>query len=461
MDTIDRTRPPQPGPPKDVAFPDYFETALPNGMKLIVYERHEFPTVTVSLVARGGTACDGATPGLASMTSELLTKGAGGRDAVRLAEDIESLGGSLAAGAGWDSSNAGVTILSRHFGEAMDILADVVRRPTFPADELDAAREKRIAAIMQRKANPSTLALNRFHQAVYGKHPYASPQEGTEDSIRALERDAMAAFHHTIFQPANTFLIAVGDTDPAWMTDMCTRLYGDWSNDVPVPDAVPAPAMNEGIAVHVVDRPSAVQSSIVVGHVGIDRRNPDYIPVTVMNTLFGGYFGARLNMNLREQKGYTYGAHSRFDGRMAAGPFSAGADVRNDVTDAAIEEILKEMQRLRDEDVSTEELANVQRYITGSFPLQIETPLHVAQRIVSIEMFQLGKTYYNTYNSRVMAVTPDDIRRVARTYLHPDNARIVAAGRGSLLQNTLARFGTVDVFHADGHPLPTHDIKGD
>jgi zinc protease len=197
-----------------------------------------------------------------------------------------------------------------------------------------------------------------------------------------------------------------------------------------------------------------VQSSIMVGHVGIPRAHEDYIAVYVMNMLFGGYFGSRLNLNLREDKGYTYGAHARYEARRQAGPFTAGAEVRNEVTDRAVQEILFEMERLRSENVSGEELQRVKDYVVGSFPLQIETPNQVAQRMINIEIYGLEESYYNTFNSRVMALTAEDIRRTAERWLRPDRAVIVAAGRAHQLRDTLERFGAVALFDADGRHIP-------
>ncbi len=449
-DTLDRSIPPKPGRPKDVSFPDYFEAVLSNGFKVIVYEQSFLPSVTLNLVAKDGSFLDGDRFGLASMTAELLTKGTQKRTATGIVEEIESLGGSIASGAGWDSSSVGITILSRHLREAMEVLADVSRNSTIPDEEIERVREQRLAAILQRKSNPSSLAYRRFSEAVYAGHPYGNPAEGSEQTVPELRREQMLAFHRSVFEPGNMFLIAVGDVRPEQLLAMAEELFGDWEKGEDRKHEAPQPELPSGRVIQVVDRPDAVQSSILIGHKGLPRRHDDFIAVHVMNTLLGGYFGSRLNLNLREDKGFTYGAFSRFEGRIQAGPFSAGAEVRNDVTDRAVDEILKEIRRLVEEPVSVEELTNVQRYMTGSFPIQIETPVQVAQRMINIEMYGLGKTYYNTYNSRILNITPAEISRVAGAYLHPDRLAIVAAGRAALLRGTLERFGSVEVFDADG-----------
>jgi predicted Zn-dependent peptidase len=446
--------PPPPGHPKDVQFPDYFETTLSNGLKLLVYERNDLPIVTVNLVTRGGSFWDGDEAGLASMTGELLTKGTPSRSASDIVEEIEFLGGSIVSGAGWDSNTAGISILSRYVERAFDVLADVVQNPSFPEEELDRLREQRIAFIMQKKADPSSLAMSQFQRSVFNGHPYAKPAEGTEESVRALTRESISAFHARHFLPNNSFIIVVGDASPGNLVPMVERLFGAWKPGVLPAASKVLPDEPKGIRVQVVDRPSAVQSSIVVGHVGIARAIPDYIPVYIMNTLLGGYFGSRLNLNLREDKGFTYGAFSNFDARLDPGPFTAGADVRNEATEHAIDEIIKEIESIATLPVTGDELDNVKSYITGNFPIRIETPAQVARNITALELYKLDKSYYNTFNSNVLALTTDDILKAAQKWLHPDRLVIVAAGRGALLRTTLARFGTVEVFDADGALIP-------
>jgi zinc protease len=451
---FDRSMPPGPGHPKDVSFPEYFEHRLANGLRILVYEQRTLPLVSMQLVAEGGASQDGATPGLATFTMEMLTKGTTSRSSHDIAEEIESRGGSIWSGAGWDSCSIGITILSRQIQHAVDVLADVARRPGFPEEEIERLRELRMSEILQDKASPNVLAWQRFCATLYAQHPYANPQDGTEASIAAIGAEQLRAFHAQRFTPSGSFLVVVGDANAEQIVELASRYFADWHSPAAQPSEAPALPPAPGRTVHIVDRPSAVQTSVLVGHAGLSRGSTDFIPVSVMNTLFGGYFGSRLNLNLREARGYTYGAHSRFDARRQAGPFAAGAEVRSEATYLAIEEILQEMQRLREETVSEEELDKVKNYVTGSFPLQIETPAQVAQRIITIELYGLEKQYYNRFNSTVLGLTVEDIRQAAQSYLHPDTTVIVAAGRGSQLRNTLERFGSVLVFDADGNIIP-------
>ena len=456
--TIDRSAPPPAGRPKDVRFPDYFEHILANGLKVIVYEQTKLPTLSFHLVAHGGSAFDAALPGLAGMTAELLTKGTPSRNATRIVEEIEYFGASLGAGAGWDSSSVGVSLLSKHLESVAEVFADVIRNANFPDEELERLRRQRLASILQRKANPASLAHDAFCAAVFGAHPYGFPSDGTEASVTAMDRAHIAEFHARRFIPNNSFLVAVGDASPDRIVRVAESLFGDWESATRDTDALSAIPITES-RVLIVDRPNAVQSSIVAGHSGISRSNPDFITVALMNTLFGGYFGSRLNLNLREDKGYTYGAHSRFDARVQEGPFIASADVRNEVTAPAIEEIRKEIARLCEEPVDAKELTTVQNYVTGNFPIQIETPVQVAQRIIAIELYGLEKSYYNSYNSRVLAVTTEDISRAARNYLHPERLIIVAAGKASELRESLAQFGRVDVYDPDGRIMLNQETE--
>lgn len=450
QEKLDRSKPPKAAPPKDVKFPDYYETTLSNGLKLIVYQQSDLPTVSVSLVLRGGSIFDGASPGVASMTMDLLTKGTKSRNATQIADEIDFLGGNLGAGANWDNSTVSLSILSKYLDKGMELMADVALNPGFPEEELNRSREQRLAAILQRKSSAPALASLQFNKAVFGNHPYGNSADGTETSIKELKRDALAQFHAQHFLPNNSFIVAVGDATPEKMKALVEKLFGAWKKGSIVEKQFPEIREVDRTKIQIVDRAGAVQSSIVIGHVGVERKNTDFIPLMVLNTMLGGYFGSRLNLNLREDKGYTYGARSSFDSRMYRGTFSMGADVRNEVTDSAVTEFLSELRRICKEPVPQDELDGVKSYLTGLFPIQIETPSQVAMRIVSIELYALGKTYYNTYNSRIQAVTAADISRVAKQYLHPDNLIIVCAGKAELLKTTLAPFGAVEIYNADG-----------
>jgi zinc protease len=355
----------------------------------------------------------------------------------------------------------GVGALSRSADAALDVLADVARNPRFDADEIARVREQRLASLMQRRAHPSAMAYDAFCRACYPGHPYGEPVEGTEAAVARMDEAAMRGFHARAFAPDNLLIVAVGDVHPDQLLPRIEALFGDLHPAGHTPASAPPPALPDGPMVCIADKPDAVQSSILVGHAGIARRDPDFIAVYLLNMILGGYFGSRLNLLLREEKGHTYGAHSRFEARMQAGPFTAGADVRTEVTAEAVADTIREIARLTDEEVGAEELARVQRYVTGSFPIQIETPAQVAQRIVTIELYGLGKGYYNTYNSRVLALTPADILAAARRHVHPGRLVIGVSGDAATLREQLAPFGAVRISGSDrADPIPASSSNG-
>ncbi len=453
QEKIDRTKPPKPGPESKVKFPSYFEKTLPNGLKVIVVENHEQPIVYISFVVRSGSTYDGDLPGLASVTAELLTKGTKTRTATQIAEEIDFVGGSLNTSASWDATNVSVLVLKKYIGVGMDILQDVVLNPTFPDEELGRIKTQRLASIKQSKADAGYLASVRFSKELFSGHPYANESGGNEESIQKMKRDDIVNFYKTHFIPNNSFIIFAGDITPAEAVPLVERYFGKWEKGKnPRKKFQNVNDVNQTKIV-IVDKPGAVQSAIRIGHLGIDRKNKDYVKIYTMNMLLGGYFNSRINMNLRETHGYTYGASSFFDSRMYPGPFIVSADVRNEVTDSSVAEILKELKRIIDEPVPEDELKMAKDYIVGSFPLQIETPAQVASRIMTIEIYGLPKDFYDRFREEVKKITAKDIQEVAKKYLHPDKILIVVSGNSKQIKPVLEKFGPVVVYDADGNKI--------
>lgn len=445
---------PEPKPAKKVSFPSYVARNLPNGLRVLVIEHHEQPIVSLRFLVKSGSAEDGDLPGLANLTGELLTKGTKTRSALRIAEEIDFVGGQLVSGSDWDATYASVSVLTKHIDVGLRILSDVTLNPVFAEEEIERARQQRLSALLHRKDDAGFLAESRLMAAIFGNHPYGRPNIGTEQSVKALKRDDFVRFHQTYFVPSNAILAVVGDvTADESLWSRIEQFFGSWSG-VPL-SARPTPTFAdlEKTTVYVVDKPGAVQSAIRIGHVGIERKSPDFVPVVVLNTLLGGYFNARMNMNLREEKGYTYGAGTNFDARQYPGPFVASADVRNTVTDSAITEILFELERIRKEPVSEEELDMVRKFIVGSFPLQIETPNQIASKVIDLELYGLPRDFYDTFNERVQAMTADDLLHAAQKYLHPDRIAIVVSGNSREVASKLQKFGPVEVVDADGRKI--------
>ncbi len=450
QEKVDRTKPPKPGPESKVKFPSYFEKVLPNGLKVIVVEDHEQPIVYISFVVRSGSTYDGDLPGLASVTAELLTKGTKTRTATQIAEEIDFVGGSLNATASWDATNINVLVLKKYLGVGMDILQGVVLNPTFPDEELERIRTQRLASIKQAKAEAGYLAGVRFSKELFGNHPYANEIGGNEESIQKISRDDIVKFYKKHFIPNNSFIIFAGDITPKEAVPLVEKYFSKWEKSENPHQKFQTVNDVAQTKVVIVDKPGAVQSAIRIGHLGIDRKNKDYVKVYTLNTLLGGYFNSRINMNLRETHGYTYGASSSFDSRIYPGPFIVSTDVRNEVTDSSVAEIIKELKRIIDEPVPEDELKMAKDYIVGSFPLQIETPAQVASRIMTIEIYGLPKDFYDKFREEVKKITPKDIQEVAKKYLHPDRLLIVISGNSKQIKPVLGKFGPVVVYDADG-----------
>ena len=442
-----QTTPPLPGAAPELSLPDPVRRTLDNGLDVILVEQHELPVVDVRLVVRAGAAVDApADAGRATLLADLLDEGTTTRTTLQLADELEFLGAELTTDAGWDATYAHLHVLRPRLDEALELMADVVLHPTFPAEEVERKRAERLAALIQQRDEPRFLASNAFAAVLYGRaHPYGISSLGSNASIRALEREDLLRTYRAYFRPGNAFLVVAGDVTMSDLLPMLERHFGEWEDgDValpPLPES-PAPAAT---AVHVVDKPGAAQSEIRVGQVGVARSTPDYFPLLVMNTMLGGSFTSRLNMNLREEKGYTYGARSGFDHRMGAGPFTAAAAVETAVTDSAVIEFLREMRRIRDERVPDVELERAVNYIAYGLARRFETTNDIASNIADAELYGLGDDYFDRYVARVRAVTAEDVQRVAQTYLDPARWAIVIAGDRSAIEARLRGLGIGEV----------------
>jgi zinc protease len=458
-DTLDRTKPPKAKPPKDVAFPDYIDTTLPNGINLLVIENSKIPAVSVRLVFKNaGSYYDSDKNGAASITAELLVKGTKNRTAVQIAEEIDFYGANLATGCDWDGSYVTLSVLKKYLNNVTGVLADVVMNPVFSEDELDRVKEQRIAAIQQSKDEPDALSGKMFDKVVFENSPYAYPPEGTEKSVKNITRKDIVDFYEGHYCTSNLILAFVGDVTPEEVSGIVNNIFGTWQKKCskePVTENTSngKNKVHKPNTVYIVDKPDAVQSNLRVGNIGIARNNPDFIAVTVMNTILGGFFGSRINLNLREKHGYTYGARSSFSARIFPGDFSIDTDVRNEVTDSSVTLIIEELERITTEEVTEEELQTVKNYLTGIFPIQLETANAVAARVINLKLYGLPKDYYNTYISSIQKLTKQDILNSAKKYIHPDELYIVLSGNSNSIKERMRKFGDVQVFDADDNPV--------
>ncbi|MBS1903860.1 MAG: insulinase family protein [Bacteroidetes bacterium] len=449
MTTIDRTTPPAPGPITEIRFPSFVSTTLSNGIPVYLVENHEQPLVSVTLYLGGGSSRDtAATQGLASMAAEMLNKGTATRSATEIAETIDFVGGSLGASASWDASVVSTSVLSRYLDTAIGLQSDIVANPVFADEELSRIKTQRIANIMQAKSDPGYLADVVFSKGVYGDHPYGFEAAGTEASVSAMQSASLREFYATLRALPGAFFIVAGDVTEAQIVEKLSAAFGSalrGQSAVGASAVTSIPALNQGPRITLVEKKQAVQSAIRVGHLGIARNHPDYVPLYVLNMLLGGYFNSRINQNLRERNGFTYGARSYFDARKQTGAFVVSTEVRTDVTAAAVLEIRNEIEAIVTKPVEPHELQMVQQYIIGSFPLSIETPQQVANRIASLVLYDLGADYYDRFRDQVAAVTADDLLRAAKAHLHPDALVIGVSGDANALETELRAFGEVDV----------------
>jgi len=433
---VDRTKPPELPPPPALKLPAVQTATLPNGLQLAVVETHKVPVVDVQVVLDAGAAHDPADlPGLATFTTTMLQQGAGRRGALEIADEAAFLGAQLNTSASYDAATVSLHVPRRRLEPALDLLTDVVLRPTFADSEVARQRELRRAQIVQLADNPVAMAGIAFPAIVYGRaHPYGRPLNGTEASTAALSRDRVAEFYRAAYRPNAARLLVVGDVTLVEVRRLLAARLGAWEQG-PVP-AVPeaTPPVPAARTVYLVDKPGAAQSVIRIGHVGVARTTPDYFALQVLNTILGGAFTSRLNQNLRETHGYTYGAFSQFSAGRMAGPFVASASVVTAKTDSSLLEFLKELRRIRDESVPDAELAKAKAYITLGLPGDFETTAGAASKFRELLVYDLPLDYFDHYVARINAVTAADVQRVARQYIDPDHFDIVVVGDKSQIE---------------------------
>jgi zinc protease len=447
---------PAPGPARPYHFPHFERSALDNGLSVIVVPVRKLPVVTVSLVADAGAVAEPAgQDGVARLTARALLEGTKARNGDALTESLERLGAAVDADAEWDSSALSMTVLTSRLSEAMALLAEVVLEPAFPERELERLKAERLAEILQRRAEPRGLADDMFARFVYASDSrYALPEAGSATSVSTLDRDRVQAFHVERYRPTSTTAIIVGDIGVDDAVRVIRSRFDAWpSQRAAVAEADDRPALRTR-AVHLVEKPDAPQSELRIGHVGIPRTHPDYFAALVMNMLLGGLFSSRINLNLRETHGYTYGAFSSFDWRRQAGPFVVGTAVRSDVTAAAAGEVLTEIDRMRAEKVSADELSLATSYLEGVFPIRYESTAAIARALAAMVVYGLPPDYFDTYRDRVRAVSASDVLRAAREFLRPEELQLVAVGDPALVREPLAAMdlGPLQSYDAEGAP---------
>ena len=421
-------RPPRPLPAKDVKFPPYEIRTLSNGLQVIAVSHHEQPAISMRIIVRAGAAQDPENrPGLAAFAAALLDQGTTSKSAAQVAQAIDSIGGALGVGAGSDLIDINAAVLRDSLSVGLDLLADVTRNPGFAPEEIERQRQQMVSAMRVSAEDPDYIAGTVFDRLVYGFHPYGKPDAGTPASLSAITRTDLQTFHKRWFGANNAILAIVGDVTPEVAFKEAQRAFGEWGRvDVEagkMPDVPPAARR-----VVVVDRPGAVQTEIRVGHVGLPRKHRDFLALDIAMKILGGEGGNRLHRVLRSERALTYGAEAVVHALRESGDLVANTDTRSETTTEALRLIVDEFSRIRRERVHPRELADAQAYLTGSFPLTIETPGAIALQVLNAVFYGLDLQELQTYRERVNNLTPEDIQRVAQQYLHPDRLSIVLVG---------------------------------
>ena len=430
--TPNRTAPPKLEPPRALTLPPVAKRTLSNGLPVWIVQQQEVPVASLTLVIKSGATADPAGKyGVASLTAAMLDEGAGGKDALALADAIEFLGASLGTGAGFDSSSVSLYTPVARLPEALALMADVAIRPAFAEKDLERLRKERLTSLTQIRDNPPTIGAVAFPRLIYGEgHRYGTAIGGTTTTVTGLTAADLRAFHKQNYHPGNAHLIVVGDVSPT-VIDQLEKYFGAaaWPQSPAAAATPPALTTPEPRArtVYVIDKPGAAQSIIRIGWAGVPRSTPDYYALQVLNTILGGSFTSRLNTNLRETHGYAYGAGSNFDMRLGAGPFVASANVQTDKTSESLTEFFKELANIQ-KPISAEELDKAKNYLALGYPADFETTQDIASQLATQVIYNLPDNYFNEFVPKILAVTAADVERVAKKYVTPDKFAVIVVG---------------------------------
>lgn len=421
-----------PSPSEGVSVP-VDRRVMKNGMILLVSPQPSIPIVSVQMIIRAGALRDPeGKEGLASLTADLLDEGTQTRSSTEIAEAIDFVGGSLSTGSGNDYARAAVRVLKKDVDLGLELLSDVILHPSFPEGELERSRQETLAGLVAEKDEPGVVAIRAFNDHVFGSHPYHRPAEGTEESLPGITREDLVAFHGRFYRPNNTIMAVVGDITVGEAEELIDRYFGSWEKK-PVPELnIAPPSQIKKKVVELIDK-DLTQANVVLGQVGIDRKNPDFYPVTVMNYILGGGgFSSRLLKEVRDNQGLAYSVYTHFGAGFHPGSFVARLQTKNQTAQQAIDQVIAEIRRIRNTPVSETELREAKSFLAGSFPLRMDTTGKIAGLLTQIEFFDLGMSYFEDYPGRINAVTIQDVQRVARKYLNADTYVLVVVADQSV-----------------------------
>lgn len=444
-----RATPPKPGPSPKFSLPIAKQFKLQNGLTVLLIERHTLPLVSATLFALSGSELNPLNkPGLSGFTANMLSEGTTSRSSMQFSDDIDQIGATLGSEAGYSSAYLELSALTWNAAKGFDLLADATLHPAFDPKEIERSRSRRITAVLQEDDDPGWLADRTINRALYPNNPYGYSVRGTEASNNSITRDELVSFWKRGYVPSNAFLAVAGDLTEDGLTELANKYFGDWTGPAfttKAPATPPPPVP----ATYIVDKSGAPQTSLAVAGLGASRNTSDFVPLSVMNTALGGLFSSRINMNLREEHGYTYGAFSGIQFRRGVGPFSAGADVRTDVTAPAAQELLKEIKRIRESELTADELAKAKDSFSKSLVANFETVEATSSTLGLQFVFGLPLGYYRDLPAEIDKVTSADALRVAKQYLHPDAMIIVAVGDRAIIEPKLKELhvGEIRIVH--------------
>jgi zinc protease len=427
----DRSTPPRPGAPPALKLPPIQKEKLSNGLAVWIIEQHEVPLVQVNLIVRAGAGADPAGKfGVASMTANMLDEGAAGKSSLQLADAIEFLGAQLGTSSTFDYSAVRLSTPVSKLGEALPLMADIVMRPSFPSGELERLRKERLTRLLQARDDPAAIIEAAFPRLVFGeKHRYGAAAGGGTAEAKAMTLDDLRTFHSTYYRPEHATLLVVGDITPPTVMPILEHVFAAWKGTAtppPVP-AIPAAAQLTKRQIYIIDKPGAAQSQIRIGWVGVPRATPDYPTLQVLNTILGGSFTSRLNTNLRETHGYSYGAFSGFEERISPGAFSASAGVQTDKTAEALKEFFNEFGGIL-KPIPGEEIDKAKNYVALGFPAEFESTADLAQKMEEQVVHGLPDEYFPSYIRSVVQVSKPGVEKAATQYIQPDKFAVVIVG---------------------------------
>ena len=402
---------------------------LPNGLTVLFLEQHALPMIEAHALVKVGSAQDPPEKaGLANLVVSLLDEGTTTRTSTEIAEQIEFVGGSLRASSSEDYTGATARVLRKDADLGFGLLSDILQNPVFPKHEFERVRSEIIGQLISEKDDPGTVAMRAFNQTIFGGHPYRWPVAGTEETIPHIAHQDVQTFHDQYYLPNQTILSVVGDLSQEEVTAYVTKYFGGWKR---APAPTPKTASTQKLTkptLKLINK-ELTQSSIILGHLGVKRSNPDYYAISVLNQILGaGGFGSRLMDNIRDKQGLAYGVMSLFEGRMTQGPFYISLQTRSEATNQAIAGVLHELKAIREAPVTDQELADAKAYLMGSFALRLDTTSKLAQTLALVELHNLGLEYFTQYPRWIERVTKDDVLRVAKRYLDPYHYALVVVG---------------------------------